>query len=370
MHMGKLGHKTSTVQDCQPYLLIDKTKKYLYRRKCVEALKGKLMEKVERYTSAAWWVPAQVEQVAPLICIYKKYGGLRTIVDLQLRNDNTVKDVTPFLDLSRPSYRQLRTQAETIRTSSQGVQQRLYISQRQPSSRQSSSRQSSSGSSIIFLTCTGSDGHQSAQTFTHPVVSSEGSQATMLSPQYSGTAAVMLRTSHGHPNQIMAYRNDSHPTIYQDLATALGLTFPTPRQGTSSLPPQPSTDRVPVGDTYVSTRLDSGLAPFTAAHGSAAAPEHGHARNSPNQPSETPVGQHTAPSWEPAWECFSLAVWRQAQHETINVKPGWDDEDLVRELKKAYDGLRAWRRLLSLKGPRYAPFPYKLRLASSAHARN
>ncbi|TFK82192.1 hypothetical protein K466DRAFT_556912 [Polyporus arcularius HHB13444] len=104
-------------------------------------------------------------------------------------------------------------------------------------------------------------------------------------------------------------------------------------------------------------RLDSDLAPFTAAHVSAAAPEHGHARNSPNPPSETLVGQHTAPSWEPEWEFFSLAVWRQAQHETINVKPGWDDEDLVRELKKAYDGLRAWRRLLSLKGPRYAPFP-------------
>ncbi len=79
--------------------LIDEHKKYVYRLpKCPEALKPKLLEKIERYTKAGWWVPAQVDQAAPLMCIYKKDGGLRTVVDLRLRNENTVKDVTPFPD--------------------------------------------------------------------------------------------------------------------------------------------------------------------------------------------------------------------------------------------------------------------------------
>ncbi len=79
--------------------LIDEKMRYTYRLpKCPEALKGKLLEKIERYTKAGWWVPAQVDQAAPLMCILKKDGGLRTVVDLRLRNDNTVKDVTPFPD--------------------------------------------------------------------------------------------------------------------------------------------------------------------------------------------------------------------------------------------------------------------------------
>lgn len=79
--------------------LIDESKRYKYRLpKCPDALKGKLLEKIERYTAAGWWQPAQVEQAAPLLCVYKKDGGLRTVIDLRQRNDNTVKDVTPFPD--------------------------------------------------------------------------------------------------------------------------------------------------------------------------------------------------------------------------------------------------------------------------------
>ena len=37
-------------------------------------------------------------QAAPLLCIPKKDGKLRTVVDTQQRNDNTVKDVTPLPD--------------------------------------------------------------------------------------------------------------------------------------------------------------------------------------------------------------------------------------------------------------------------------
>ncbi|GJE94878.1 hypothetical protein PsYK624_110540 [Phanerochaete sordida] len=56
------------------------------------------MEKIQRYTRAHWWKPATVPQAAPMLCIPKKDGGLRTVVDCRRRNDNTVKDVTPFPD--------------------------------------------------------------------------------------------------------------------------------------------------------------------------------------------------------------------------------------------------------------------------------
>ena len=39
-----------------------------------------------------------VYQAAPLLCMPKKNGKLRTVVDAWKRNDNTYKDVTPFPD--------------------------------------------------------------------------------------------------------------------------------------------------------------------------------------------------------------------------------------------------------------------------------
>ena len=39
-----------------------------------------------------------VPQAALMLCIPKKSGKLQTVVDCCKRNDNTVKDVTPFLD--------------------------------------------------------------------------------------------------------------------------------------------------------------------------------------------------------------------------------------------------------------------------------
>jgi hypothetical protein len=56
------------------------------------------MAKIKRYTEAGWWEPATVSQAAPLLCIPKKTGKLRTVVDGRKRNDNTHKDVTPFPD--------------------------------------------------------------------------------------------------------------------------------------------------------------------------------------------------------------------------------------------------------------------------------
>lgn len=79
--------------------LVDDQLRYHQRLpRCADAVKPMLMEKIKRYAAAQWWVPATVPQAAPLLCIAKKAGGLRTVVDCRKRNDNTVKDVTPFPD--------------------------------------------------------------------------------------------------------------------------------------------------------------------------------------------------------------------------------------------------------------------------------
>ena len=93
--------------------LIDEDLVYRYHLpRCADAVKPTLMEKIQRYTNAKWWISASVPQAAPLLCIAKKDGGLRTVVDCRKRNDNTVKDVTPFpdqdqilQDVARAKYR-------------------------------------------------------------------------------------------------------------------------------------------------------------------------------------------------------------------------------------------------------------------------
>jgi hypothetical protein len=66
--------------------------------KCPEALQPKLREKINKYVDAGWWELKPVPQAVPLLCFPKKPDGLRTVVDARQRNDNTVKDVTPFPD--------------------------------------------------------------------------------------------------------------------------------------------------------------------------------------------------------------------------------------------------------------------------------
>ena len=66
--------------------LIDLDKQIHYRlQKCPDTLKEDLAEKISRYTSAGWWVPAMVWQAIPMLCVLKKNGKLRTVFDLQRR---------------------------------------------------------------------------------------------------------------------------------------------------------------------------------------------------------------------------------------------------------------------------------------------
>ena len=60
--------------------------------------KEELAEKISQYTSAGWWVPAMVCQAVPMLCVLKKNSKLQTVFDLRQQNDNTEKDVSPFLD--------------------------------------------------------------------------------------------------------------------------------------------------------------------------------------------------------------------------------------------------------------------------------
>ena len=66
--------------------------------KCPDALKEELAEKISRYTSAGWWIPATVRQAVPMLCILKKNGKLHMVFDLHMQNENMEKDISPFLD--------------------------------------------------------------------------------------------------------------------------------------------------------------------------------------------------------------------------------------------------------------------------------
>ena len=79
--------------------LIDESKQLKHRLpKCPEAFCSELASKIERYTTAGWWVPAAAKQVTPMLCIPKKNGTSRTVFNLRQQNKNTWKDLTPFSD--------------------------------------------------------------------------------------------------------------------------------------------------------------------------------------------------------------------------------------------------------------------------------
>jgi hypothetical protein len=92
--------------------LIDDNKHYSYQLPhCPEVLHPKLMDKLQCYIDNGWWTPKAVFQATLLLCILKKSGGLRMVMDCCQRNDNTHKDVTPFpdqdqiqMDVARTKY--------------------------------------------------------------------------------------------------------------------------------------------------------------------------------------------------------------------------------------------------------------------------
>ena len=64
-------------------LLIDESKQLKHGLpKCPEVFHSELARKIERYTTAGWWVPAAAKQAPPMLCIPKKNGTLRTMFNL------------------------------------------------------------------------------------------------------------------------------------------------------------------------------------------------------------------------------------------------------------------------------------------------
>ena len=63
--------------------LIDPEKCIHYRLlKCPEHFHEELSQKIERYTTAQWWIPAVAHQAVLMLCIPKKNGKLHTVFDL------------------------------------------------------------------------------------------------------------------------------------------------------------------------------------------------------------------------------------------------------------------------------------------------
>jgi hypothetical protein len=60
--------------------LVDDHKRINYHLpKFPNQFKGALMEKIQRYTTTGWWVPATAKQAIPMLSIPKKNGTLRTV---------------------------------------------------------------------------------------------------------------------------------------------------------------------------------------------------------------------------------------------------------------------------------------------------
>jgi len=117
--------------------LIDPDKKYTYHLpRCPASVRKEFQHKLNRYVNAQWWVPATGTQAAPLMCVPKKDGRLRTVVDARQRNDNTRKDVTPLPDqdviredVARAKYRSkidLADAYEQVRVEPRDVPKTLF----------------------------------------------------------------------------------------------------------------------------------------------------------------------------------------------------------------------------------------------------
>ena len=50
--------------------------------KSPEHFHNELSQKIERYTTAQWWIPAVAHQAVPMLCILKKNSKLCTVFDL------------------------------------------------------------------------------------------------------------------------------------------------------------------------------------------------------------------------------------------------------------------------------------------------
>lgn len=79
--------------------LVDPTLVVHQRRPtCPDVLRTQLADKIDWYLKAGWWEAKSVTNASPMLCIHKRNGVLRSVIDARIRNLNTIPDVTPLPD--------------------------------------------------------------------------------------------------------------------------------------------------------------------------------------------------------------------------------------------------------------------------------
>jgi hypothetical protein len=64
-------------------LINDKKQYHYHQPHYPDAYKEQLLQKINRYVKANWWIPITTDQAAPMLCIPKKEGTLHTVIDQQ-----------------------------------------------------------------------------------------------------------------------------------------------------------------------------------------------------------------------------------------------------------------------------------------------
>ncbi len=164
-----------------------------------------------------------------------------------------------------------------------------------------------------------------------------------MTPMQPGPTTYMPPMAYPGMPPYAYHANWSYPELYRDIATAAGLGTGTPYRNpfvgprateayhlASYAPAVPSLSGSAVGGI-----LDAMETPPSDPRGFQRDIEQillsGHA-----------IGE--AIEWKPTWAVFHLKAFRGLQCQVIEVHCGWDDEELLKALKKAYKALRGWHR--------------------------
>lgn len=142
------------------------------------------------------------------------------------------------------------------------------------------------------------------------------------------------------------HANWSYPELYRDVTTAAGLGMGTPYRNPFVGPPStratetyhfaPHMPAVPsLPGSAMGGILDAMVTPPSDARGFQRDIEQ-------TLPSGHATGNAT--EWKPTWVVFHLKAFRGLQCQVIEIHCGWDDEQLLKALKKAYKALCGWHR--------------------------
>ncbi|KAI0656416.1 hypothetical protein C8Q70DRAFT_1056650 [Cubamyces menziesii] len=147
--------------------------------------------------------------------------------------------------------------------------------------------------------------------------------------------------------------NWSHPELYNDMATAVGLGMGTPFQ--SRVPGLPSGQPgVPLPDassspSVIGELLDGMPSPNVYVSRVQDDIERANVAANPARHGALVNGE-----WKPTWTVVPLRAFRGREFRVVDVQSTWDDEQLLIAIKEAYKGLRVWYyRWFSLKGLSY-----------------